>query len=174
MKKLIAAATAAFMFTTVNLANAQELHVPDGVKGLVTGALIGSIFGPNKKSRAKNALIGAVSGYLIADQYAKSRLNDNGWTGSRSLNHGTVRTSVPQQTVIIPQTGQIGADDYWQETRTIYTNPTTGSQTIIIERRNPVVVKQYDHNFGKRGRGHHRSHRRSHRTSKQYVDGDIF
>ncbi|MBF0140206.1 MAG: glycine zipper 2TM domain-containing protein, partial [Magnetococcales bacterium] len=45
--------------------------VADGAEalgGMVTGALVGSIFGPDKKHRGQNALIGAVAGGLIGSQ----------------------------------------------------------------------------------------------------------
>ncbi|MBF0422032.1 MAG: glycine zipper 2TM domain-containing protein [Magnetococcales bacterium] len=65
MAGFVAAATFTGMLCVSSLAVADGA---EALGGMVTGALVGSIFGPDKKHRAQNALIGAVAGGLIGSQ----------------------------------------------------------------------------------------------------------
>jgi hypothetical protein len=188
MKKILAILIAVLVLANASSARAGGFYISTGVKGLVTGALVGSVFGPNKKVRAKNAVIGAVSGYIIGNQYANSQKLDNIWSNRHKergnalsnrhkergnalsnrhkergngrsnrhkVKHLVVAPHAAQQTVVIYQNQPV---DYWQETRTVYTSPGYGSQTIIIERQSPVVI--YKSNY--KNRNHKRYRKRRH------------
>jgi hypothetical protein len=134
MQKLTIILLVLIMLLSASSAKADGFYVPRGVQGLVTGALLGSVFGPDKKVRGKNAIIGAVSGYIIGTQYAKSRELGNSWSNRQQVTESSFYPQQNQQTVIIDRSQHRRG---WQETRTIYSSPSYGSQTIIIE-RSPV------------------------------------
>ncbi|MBF0346606.1 MAG: glycine zipper 2TM domain-containing protein [Magnetococcales bacterium] len=52
----------------------------DPLGGMITGALVGSVFGPDKKHRTQNALIGAVTGAFLGSQlsYAQDQYQSSG------------------------------------------------------------------------------------------------
>ena len=158
-------------------ARAESFRIPTGVQGMVTGALIGSVFGPNKKVRGTNAVIGAVSGYLIGNQFAdKGESPKQSWMNKQRSHNSRANRYPVTQTVIIPPTTQQQTvviyktppveHPYQREVRTVYSSPYSGSQTIIIERTTPVVVyknKRRDRRY-KRYRKHNRRHQRDYDT----------
>lgn len=136
MKKITGTLTVIILLLTAGLARAEGLGVPGGVQGMITGALIGSVFGPDKKVRGKNALVGAISGYLIGNQYANRDQTNNNWLSSYNAQPAPTQ----QQTVVVYQNPTTSS--YWQESRFVSSYRVPGSQTIIIDRRTPVVVYQ--------------------------------
>ncbi|MBF0357653.1 MAG: hypothetical protein HQL70_03530 [Magnetococcales bacterium] len=135
MQKFGSMFLALILLFSASSAKAEGFYVPAGVQGLVTGALLGSVFGPDKKVRGKNAIIGAVSGYIIGTQYAKPRESGSSWPSRQQITESSFYPQHNQQTIIIDRSPH---RRNWQETRTIYTSPSYGSQTIIIERQSPV------------------------------------
>ncbi|MBF0108971.1 MAG: glycine zipper 2TM domain-containing protein [Magnetococcales bacterium] len=53
----------------------------DPLGGMITGALVGSVFGPDKKHRTKNALIGAVAGAFLGSQVSYAQDQSASGTG---------------------------------------------------------------------------------------------
>ncbi|HAT49111.1 MAG: hypothetical protein HQL07_17460 [Nitrospirae bacterium] len=116
----------------------------DPVSGMITGALVGSIFGPDKRHRAQNALIGAVSGAFIGSQIAGADNDrssshsygsrDSDWDDSyprrhhshHDRRHVTVIEQVPvRETIIVrpePRTETYIVDRYGQ-TKVIVVEP---------------------------------------------------
>jgi hypothetical protein len=177
MKKIGIIGLGLALILSVNTAKAEGFHVPSGVQGMVTGALLGSVFGPNKKVRAKNAVIGAVSGYLIGDQYGKAKQRNsnrsnrsNRWERENTYEYPTQKTLVitpPQpRRVVVYRTPP--SKRYWQETRTIYSSSSYyGGQTIIIEREIPAVSHQSNRRKWKHKR--YRKNRRHHQRGKNSI-----
>lgn len=102
----------------------------DPISGMITGALVGSVFGPDKKHRAQNALIGAVSGAFIGSQllHADNRSFYGGgyrpdWDG-RWGHHSRHRHRDHRPTVIERGPAQ----------RTVFITPRNHSKTVIVDR----------------------------------------
>lgn len=133
----------------------------DPLSGMITGALVGSIFGPDKKHRTQNALIGAVSGAFLGSQISgaendRSYSNNNrsysnrgsDWDDSYPSHHQrhhdrrhiTVIEQVPeQQTIIVrpePRTETYIVDRYGQtKVIVVEPQPTRTYVTVPSERR---------------------------------------
>ena len=162
MKKLsITLLSVLLVFSTAS-AKAESFQVPTGVQGMVTGALLGSVFGPSKKVRAKNAVIGAISGLIIGSQYGanQSVAHSNNWSNRYPVQH------TPKSRVVVYQNRQ--DDSYWQETRIIRSRQYPGNQTIIIEKTRPVVVYQ----TSRRDRDRNRYYKRDRRHNRHYRNND--
>jgi|SaaInl7_135m_RNA_FD_contig_41_2221392_length_667_multi_8_in_0_out_0_1 uncharacterized protein YcfJ len=162
MKKLsITVLTILLVFSTTS-AKAEGFQVPTGVQGMVTGALLGSVFGPSKKVRAKNAVIGAISGLIIGSQYEANQreAHSNDWSNRYPVQH------TPKSRVVVYENRQ--DDSYWQETRIIRSSQYPSNQTIIIKKTRPVVVYQSSH----RNRDHNRYYKRERHYNRHYRNND--
>lgn len=139
--------------------NATVVWAGDGgnvLGGIVTGALIGSVFGPDKKARGKNAMIGAVGGALIGSQignayggggnaYDSGNAYDGGredWRDSGHRRHEhrhsyrnttTIIEQAPEQTVIVAPSREVQTvvvDEYGR-TKAVIIEPRQETRTYI-------------------------------------------
>lgn len=134
----VAVATGAFFNTSFVLAG-------DGgnvLGGMITGALIGSVFGPNKHVRGQNALIGAVGGAFLGSQMGSSQdsSDNSGWYGNAYPNRTTtiIHEEPQPQTVIFTPRREIETvvvDQYSHET--VYVEPQQETVTYIQTERVP-------------------------------------
>lgn len=152
MKKLIATILTCGFMLNVGMAAA------DPVGGMLTGALIGSVFGPDKKHRTENALIGAAAGALLGSQVAYSQ----------EPAYRTHYAPAPEVTTYYsaPRSYTRVVETYPQSRAYVYDDDEPRS-TVIVERyprERTVIVEQPStvvyYPSGSYGRHHRRSHHR--------------
>ncbi|MBF0624800.1 MAG: hypothetical protein HQL82_08335 [Magnetococcales bacterium] len=99
--------------------------VSPGVSGMVTGALVGSIFGPSKDVRLVNAAIGGVAGLLLGNQYAQSQRNQQGQGGETVVRGNATQVYIPPSSMVYSSGGQLV---------TTYVHQPLQTATVIVPR----------------------------------------
>ncbi|MBF0142380.1 MAG: hypothetical protein HQL57_05310 [Magnetococcales bacterium] len=166
-KRLILAVSVVGILGTSQLAFAEGLRLESGLQGMVTGALIGSVFGPDKQHRLENAAIGGFAGLLLGSQVAPAQASDRHFDSDddggyrsrhsrhsddsgRSRHHRHRHRHHRERPVIVsnpPSTVFVQPYSSWTTTRTetVVVTPSFGQTTVFT---GYPYVSTYSYPFG--------------------------
>ena len=168
MKTTIALLLSGTLIFNAAKADADNFGLPNGMSGMVTGALLGSVFGPSKRHRTKNAVIGAFAGLLLGSQQAQANNSPVHARNTALYAPAPARETVvyapapARETVVYAPAPEPEVIVTRPNPRYVVVEPTTPrSRTVIVEQ--PTTIIQYV----SRGDGHRHRHWRRHRNRHQ-------
>ncbi|MBF0308665.1 MAG: hypothetical protein HQL56_03960 [Magnetococcales bacterium] len=177
MKAVLAALAASGLFlSTVAPVQADGVQISPALQGMATGALIGSVFGPDTKHRVENAAIGGVAGLMLGAVAGSEPTTTTRTTTTYSYPSYSQQTTVyypqPQQQVVVGTPIMVPT---YPAPQAVYIQPAPApvvtysypvTSTVVVGQSYPSVIAVPS-------RPHH-SHHHGHQPRLQYVNGMAF